>query len=165
MALYTKKVLIDNRVIEKDVVNFGESVAIIPQKDDRRIVLINQFRVPIGKWILEVPAGRIEQGESYIEAANRELMEEVGYKAKKLTRLLSIYASPGYSDEVVHIILARELEAVGASPEPSEVISVIEMDIDDAIENILGMDVVDAKTFISLMYYYHYYHRVGMKVD
>lgn len=140
-----------NEVFVKDVIRFGQSVAVIPFKDVNKIIMIKQFRAAVGKWIYEIPAGRIEPGENIENTVLRELREEVGYEAKQLEKLVSVYISPGYSDEVIHIYVARDLVYVGSSPEKGELIEVIEIDLDKALEMIISSDIVDAKTLIALL--------------
>lgn len=138
------------REFVRDVVLFGQSVAVIPLKG-RDVLLIKQFRAPIGDWILEVPAGRVEPGEAPEDAAKRELIEEVGYEPTKLTKLCSLYISPGYSDEILHIYLAEGLRFVGSNPEPGELIEVVSMELGEALATVLGSPVADAKTVVSLL--------------
>jgi ADP-ribose pyrophosphatase len=137
-------------VFTKDVVRFGQAVAIIPIIGDE-VILIKQFRPSLNKWILEVPAGRVEVNEALEDTAKRELIEEVGYDAKTLIKLVSIYPAPGYSDEVLHIFLAKDLTYVGSKPEVGELIEVVKVKLDSALDLILSDDVVDAKTLISLL--------------
>jgi len=137
-------------VFTKDVVRFGQAVAIIPIIGDE-VILIKQFRPSLNKWILEVPAGRVEINEALEDTAKRELIEEVGYDAKTLIKLVSIYPAPGYSDEVLHIFLAKDLTYVGSKPEVGELIEVVKVKLDSALDLILSDDVVDAKTLISLL--------------
>ena len=138
-------------VFVRDVVHFGQSVAVVPFKDNKNVLLIKQYRAPVGKWILEVPAGRVEHHETPEQAAVRELREEVGYEAAYLRKLVSLYLSPGYSDEIIHIYIAKKLTYVGASPEKGEILRVIEMPLDMALKAVLSEDVVDAKTIIALL--------------
>ncbi|MCX8185068.1 MAG: NUDIX hydrolase [Sulfolobales archaeon] len=145
----------EGRRFIRDVVVFGESVAMLPVIDDR-VILIKQFRAPASGWILEVPAGRVDPGESPEEAARRELVEEIGYHPGKLVKLSSIYTSPGYSDEVLHIYLAEKLEYVGSSPEPGELIEVVQIPIDEALSTVLNSPVADAKTLLSLLLLHEY---------
>lgn len=136
---------------KRDIVKFGQSVAITPLKENGSIVLVKQFRAPINSWILEVPAGRIEPHENPEETAHRELAEEIGYKAEKLTKLASICMSPGYSDEVLHIYLAEGLKHVGRKPEPGELIEVEEIKPNEALKTILSERITDSKTLIALL--------------
>jgi ADP-ribose pyrophosphatase len=137
-------------VFTKDVVRFGQAVAIIPIIGDE-VILIKQFRPSLNKWILEVPAGRVEINEALEDTARRELIEEVGYDAKTLIKLVSIYPAPGYSDEVLHIFLAKDLTYVGSKPEVGELIEVVKVRLDSALDLVLSDDAVDAKTLISLL--------------
>lgn len=135
----------------KDVVKFGEAVAIVPLKDDGNIILIRQFRAPLNKWILEVPAGKVEADERPEEAARRESIEEIGYTIGELVKLASIYMSPGYSNEILHIFLARELNYVGRKPLHGELIEAVEMKLDRALNRILGGEVADSKTLVAIL--------------
>ncbi|MGC9149261.1 MAG: NUDIX hydrolase [Sulfolobales archaeon] len=141
----------DNILVEKEVVDFGEAVAIVPLLEGGEIILIKQFRAPINKWIYEIPAGKIDDGEDLYEAARRELIEETGYSPKKLKKILSIYTAPGYSNEVLHIFIAQDLVYVGERPEPGELINTEIIDLNAAINKVLSQEVVDAKTLIGLL--------------
>ncbi|MEM0057182.1 MAG: NUDIX hydrolase [Candidatus Geothermarchaeota archaeon] len=153
VKLYSRKYKVGDRVITRDVVNFGRSVAILPILNEKEIILINQFRAPIGKWILEVPAGIIENGESWLDAAKRELIEETGYNARTFEKVLSICLSPGYSDETMTIVFAKDLEYVGERPEETEFIQILKLSVDEAYNRILSEEIKDAKTLLALMLY------------
>lgn len=151
VSLVQKTYLHEGRVVLRDVVRFGEAVAVLPLKDDGKAVLLSQFRVPVNDWIIEVPAGRVEEGEDLVSAARRELREETGYDAEELIRVVSVYTAPGYSDEVLHVFLAKKLRYVGASPEPGELIKVIELRVDEALDALLKSEYVDAKTLLVIL--------------
>ena len=144
---------IDGNEVIRDVVSFGVAVAVLPIIDDSKVVLVKQYRAPINSWILEVPAGKVEFSESPEECAKRELEEETGYRAMSIEKLVSIYTSPGYSDEVLHIYLAKELVYVGAKPERYELLKVVILPIDEAMKLILSAPIVDAKTLLALLFY------------
>ncbi|HIP57347.1 MAG TPA: NUDIX domain-containing protein, partial [Ignisphaera aggregans] len=105
-AVLKRVIDVDGNEVVRDVVSFGTAVAVLPIIDDNKVVLVRQYRAPVNSWILEVPAGKVEPGESPEECAKRELEEETGYRAMSMEKLVSIYTSPGYSDEVLHIYLA-----------------------------------------------------------
>ena len=151
VKLISRVIDIEGKIVRKDVVRFGEAVAIVPIKDDGNIVMIKQFRVPVNDWVYEVPAGRVEEGENPEETARRELVEEVGYEAGELVRIASIYTAPGYSDEVLHIFIARKLRFVGSKPELGEVIIPIEVSLSKALDLVLNSKVADAKTLVALL--------------
>ncbi|AOL17045.1 NUDIX hydrolase [Sulfolobus sp. A20] len=136
---------------ELEYIKHRGSVVIIPRLDDEKVVLIKQYRPVIGKWIYELPAGTLEENENPIEAAERELIEEVGYKAEKLTEIVGFYSSPGISSEYMRLYLAENLKYVGARPEPYEIIEPIEVKIEDAINMIKEKKIEDAKTIIGLL--------------
>lgn len=115
-------------VFEKDVVAFGEAAIVVPVLESGRVVMVRQWRPAVKAWVLEVPAGRVEPGESPEQAARRELEEEVGYAAGELVKLATAYATPGYSDEIMHFFAALELEKRKAHPEAGEVLQVVEVD-------------------------------------
>lgn len=151
VSLIQKTYLHEGRVVLRDVVRFGEAVAILPIRDDGKVILVNQFRVPINDWVLEVPAGRVEKGEDLISAARRELREEAGYDADELVKVASIYTAPGYSDEILHVFLAKKLRYVGASPEPGELIKIIELSVEEAFEKLIKAKYADAKTLLAIL--------------
>lgn len=134
----------------KDVVRFGESVAIVPFINERDVILVKQFRASVNDWVLEIPAGRVEVGENIYEAARRELIEEVGYDAKTLVKVTSLYTSPGYSDEVLHLFVAKDLSFVGQALEPGELLDVAIVDLDKALKELIEGKVADAKTLLAL---------------
>ena len=152
-AVLKRIIDVNGNEIIRDVVSFGVAVAVLPIINDSKVVLVKQYRAPVNSWILEVPAGKVELGESPEECARRELEEETGYRAMRIEKLVSIYTSPGYSDEVLHIYLAKELVYVGAKPERYELLKVVVLPIDEAIKSILSAPIVDAKTLLALLFY------------
>lgn len=151
VVLVQKKFLQSGRIVLRDVVRFGEAVAVLPIKNNGNIVLLSQFRVPVNDWVLEIPAGRVEKDEDLISAARRELREEAGYDADELIKIASVYTAPGYSDETLHIFLARKLKYVGASPEPGELIKTIELSFEEALKTLTKSKHVDAKTLLAIL--------------
>ncbi len=149
----------DKEIKIREVVEHPGAVAVLPVISRNRVLLVNQYRYSIGKWILEVPAGTLKNGESPDECALRELEEETGYRARILKKMLTIYPSPGYSTESIHIYVASELEKSTQKLEEDEELTITEMDVDKAIEELLKKDVVDGKTFLTLLYYKYLYQR------
>ncbi len=154
-----KRVTLALRVVDvegskfiREVVKFGEAAAALPILDDGKVVLVRQFRAAIGGWILEIPAGKVEPGEDPEECIARELVEEIGYKPRYLEKLVSVYTTPGYSNEVLHIFLAKDLEYVGAKPEKGEVLKVVVMDPEEVLK-LSSKGVVDAKTLLAITLY------------
>lgn len=98
----------------------------------------------------EVPAGKLDPGESPEQCARRELEEETGYRAGRLDHLATIYTTPGFTDEVIHLFLGWDLEAGRTSHEPNEFIELREMPLAEAIEMIDRGEITDAKTICAL---------------
>lgn len=151
--LYKDKIQYDEGQIEyREVVeHYGGSVA-LAMPDKNNIMLINQFRHPINKFILELPAGKLNLNEDPLECAKRELKEETGYSAKNWKKIISFYTSPGYSSEMLHIYLATDLTAGEQSLELGEKhIRVLTMNIDEAIKKIKCEEITDGKTVIGIL--------------
>ena len=154
VSLKREEVLLSSgkKIYRECVIHRGAS-AIIPVKDDGKIILVKQYRHPVKEVLLEVPAGTLKPGEDPLECAARELEEETGYRAGKLTHLLTIYPSPGYSSEKLYIYLAEGLEKSSQNLEIDEDISVVEMSLEEALEAIREKKIVDGKTIAALLYY------------
>lgn len=126
------------------------AVGMVPLLSDGTIVLVRQYRHAVGKVLLEIPAGKLEEGEPPEACARRELAEEVGYRAGEMVKLAEFYNSPGYSDEYFHLFLARELEEGQAEAEPDEFFQVETMHLEEAFDLISSGEVRDAKTVIGI---------------
>jgi ADP-ribose diphosphatase len=132
----------------------GGAVA-VPVLDDGRVVLVKQLRYPFGTHIYEFPAGKLGPGEDPALAVARELEEETGYIAGSLERLTSIYSSPGFCDEVVHIFLATQLRETpdGHKREEGEFSMTVELKSQsDALAMVESGEIKDAKTIIGLLW-------------
>ncbi|MEN6355914.1 MAG: NUDIX hydrolase [Armatimonadota bacterium] len=135
----------------REVVVHRGAVAAVPMLDSDRIVMVRQFRQAAGEILLELPAGTLEANEEPVHCVSRELEEEIGYKAGKLTPLFCSYLAPGYSSEMLHMFLAENLEKIQARPEDDEFIDIVEVSIDDAVELIRSGGIKDAKTICGIM--------------
>ncbi len=106
--------------IQRVIVQHGGSAVMMPVDDKGRILLVKQFRLPARKYLWELPAGRIDKGETPLQAAKRELIEETGYRAKRWTKLVSYWPSPGFLAEKMTLYLAEELTAGEQKPVEDE---------------------------------------------
>ncbi len=106
--------------VTREVVRHSGSAVVIPQRDDGRLLFVRQFRLPSQSFLWEAVAGRLDAGESPLDAARRELAEEAGLSAREWTSLGVFYPSPGYVDERMWIFLARGLRRAAAHPDPDE---------------------------------------------
>jgi len=123
-----------------------------PESPDPRVVLIRQFRHATGDYIWEVPAGRLDTGESPEACARRELHEEAGVVAGELRYLISIYTTPGFTDEKIHLFLASRLEDGARSPEADEFMEVHTLRWSEVGRMVRAGQVVDGKTLVSLLF-------------
>ena len=110
-SLRLDKFRFNDRIIEKEIVEHLPSVGMIPILDNENILLVSQYRIAARKNLLEIPAGKIEQGETPRKAALREMAEEIGYVGT-LVPLLKIYLAPGYDTELMYIYVATDLKKI-----------------------------------------------------
>jgi ADP-ribose pyrophosphatase len=128
------------------VVHPGGAVAVLPVDGDE-VVLIRQYRAAIDAWILEAPAGTLEDGEAPEACAARELIEETGFAAAELVPLGAVYTTPGFSDEVIHLYLGRGLApCTDYAKDEDEQIEVVRVPRDEARAMALDGRIRDAKT-------------------
>lgn len=140
--------------VDLEVVRHPGAAAVVPLKDDGRVILIRQFRHAAGGFIYEIPAGKLHPGEDPTVCAVRELEEEVGYRAGKLDLLSSIFTAPGFTDEVIHIYKATELTVGRQQLDRDEVLEVIEMPLLEAVRMIEAGTIRDAKSIVGLQSVY-----------
>lgn len=150
--LYTVE-LPNGKQSSREIVNHPGGVVVIAYKDKETILLVEQFRKPIEKNILELPAGKLEKGEDIELCGIRELEEETGYKAKEFKYLGKIVSSPGFCDEYIYIYKAEDLyKGEDNLGDEDEFISVKEMKVDKVKEMIKSGEIIDAKTISAFMF-------------
>lgn len=140
----------DGRTTQLEIIRHSGAAAAVPLREDGRVVLIRQFRYAAAGLIFEVPAGRLESGEKALDCARREMAEEVGQTAGRWDHLGNIWTTPGFTDEKIHLFLARDLTVVRRSPEDDEVIEVVEVPLDESMEMIRRGEICDGKTICAL---------------
>ena len=148
----------NGRRIELDIVRHPGASAVVPFVGDDEVLLIRQYRHAAGGHILEVPAGKLDPGDTPEACAARELEEEAGMRAGRLERLGEVLTSPGFTDEVIHVFSAFDLSDVGTRHEDDEVIEVIRTPLGEALELIWRGELTDAKSAIAIL---HAARRVG----
>ena len=142
----------------RDVIRHNGSVVILAvdaskNPKDPGILLIRQYRHAADKILLELPAGRIEPGEKLLAGGRRELIEETGYRAKKWSKLVSYYASPGFLTETMTILLAEDLTLGEANPEDDEKIELHMTPLSEVLRLIYAGNIEDGKTLIGVQFY------------
>ena len=146
------------RRVELDVVRHPGAAAIVPFATDDEVLLIRQFRHCAGGTIWEIPAGKLD-GDSPEVCARKELEEEAGRRAGRLERLGSVLTTPGFTDEVIHLFAAYELEEVPQRLEDDEIIEVVQMPLTDALELVWSGELRDGKSALALL---HAARRMGL---
>ena len=135
----------------RDIIRHSGSVAVLPVHDDGRVMLVRQYRCAYGKMVIELPAGRIDRGETPLQAAKRELREEAGLGARKWERLLRILPSPGFCDETVTLYRATGFFASPSEPDPDERIEIRDLSLPAALDLVARGRIEDAKTVVALL--------------
>jgi ADP-ribose pyrophosphatase len=133
----------------KEIVVHGPAVAIVAVERDRQVTLVRQQRAPAGGPLLELPAGGVEEGETPLATARRELREETGLHGGDWTEVAAFFTTPGFCDERMHLFLARELEQGDAEPEESEQLELVRVPLDDVPA--LLPEIEDGKTLAGLL--------------
>lgn len=144
-------VLPDGRTAKFELVRHPGGAAVLPILDDGRVVLLRQFRPAAGGVLWEIPAGRLEPGESPADCVARELMEEAGYRAGRLEKLGELLPAVGFCTERIHLFLARDLTPVTQTLEPDEYLEVVPLLPAEALVLVDRGEIPDAKTQLALL--------------
>jgi ADP-ribose pyrophosphatase len=145
----------DGTIGELEMIRHSGASAVVPLRGssqaDPDVLLIRQYRYAADRYLYEIPAGRLDPGESPEDCAGRELREETGYSARQLRRLTTIYTTPGFTDELIHIFVAEDLTNGVASREPDEFMDLDWVSLSRAVTMVHSGDIVDAKTALGLL--------------
>lgn len=142
----------------REVIHHNGGAVILPITDDDKLVLIKQFRYPLQEVLIEAPAGKLEIDEDPLVCATRELTEETGYTAKKVTPLGKISTTPGFCDEILYLYLAQKLAAGNHNREEGEYgMEVFEYSLEEVDEMIKNGDIIDSKTIAAIYHYKSFY--------
>lgn len=138
----------DGSLANREVVYHPGGVAILALDENNQVPLVRQFRYPLQRLLLELPAGKLDHGpeEDRLLGAQRELSEETGLEAEEWTYLGYTLASPGFCDEALHMYLARKLTRVGQHLDEDEFLDVVTMPFDQLVEQVMDGTITDAKT-------------------
>jgi ADP-ribose pyrophosphatase len=143
--------LADGHSVRREVVEHAHVAAMVPIDADGKVILVRQYRLPAREALLEIPAGGADEGESIAEAAQRELREEIGYRAGRLERLCGFYVSPGYCTEFIHVFLATDLVEDPIEGDPDEVITLERETLAEAGRMIEAGEIKDGKSIVGLL--------------
>jgi 8-oxo-dGTP pyrophosphatase MutT (NUDIX family) len=142
----------DDLIYKREVIEHRGSAVIVPLFDDGTVALVRQWRHPAGKYLLEIPAGSLEEGEDPLEGALRELEEEIGCTAAHVDHLASFYVSPGFLSEKMHVYLATRLKETSQKLDDDERIDIVRIPLAEAVEMCASNSIEDAKTIIGLTF-------------
>lgn len=144
----------NGKTVELEIVRHPGAAAMVPIKDDGTVILIRQFRLAAGGYIYEIPAGKLHPGEDPRVCAAREIEEEIGYRATRLEEIATFFTAPGFTDEVMHLYKATGLIRGTQRLDSDEVLEVVEMPLEHALDQIKNGAIRDAKTIIGLQAVY-----------
>lgn len=141
----------DGRQASREFIKHPGAVAVVPFTEDGQIIMVRQFRYPLGMEMLEIPAGKLDPGETPEECALREVAEETGFSPRTLRKIGPIHTTPGFSDEVIHLYLAQDLVPSDKRPDEDEFLKV-ETYTPAQLRKMIAEGVIsDAKSIIALL--------------
>ena len=151
LSVYNGK--IEGRKVKREIIEHKGASAMLAFDEENKVILVKQHRFPHG-YVLEIPAGTLEKREKPIKCAFRELEEETGYRAKKMTKLVSYFPSVGYNKEEIHVFVASGTKKeFDLKLDNDEFITVVKMDIKKLIGMIKAGKIIDSKTICAVMIY------------
>lgn len=153
MGLSVYDGIIEGRKVKREMIEHRGAAAMLAFDENKKLILVKQHRFPHG-YVLEIPAGTLEKNEDPIKCAFRELEEETGYRAKKMTSLISFYPSIGYNSEIIHCYLASGLKKIAdLKLDADEILSVEKIELQKVIKMIKSGKIQDSKTICAVMTY------------
>ena len=144
-------ILPNGKTVTREVIEHHGACGIVAFDEEGKLLMVRQYRYPMACELLELPAGKIDPGETPDACAARELEEETGYRASKLEFLGDIYPIAAYCCEVVHLYLAKGLTRGAQHLDPDEFLDVLHVDFDEALSRVLAGELPDSKTQIGIM--------------
>ncbi len=156
LDLHLEEVRLSNGVEStRELITVADAVGVVALPDSETVLLIRQYRKAVEQVLLEIPAGKIDPGEEPLPAMKRELLEETGYEAASWKRLCGYYSAPGFSTELIHLYLTKELTLKDAQPDEDELIELAPTPIVELPAMIADGRICDGKTVAALGYYLH----------
>ncbi len=144
------------RKTTREIVEHGECVAVVAIDAESNVILVSQFRKPVEKELLEIPAGGIDPGEDPVAAVRRELREEIGYLPRKVDRLGGFYSAPGFCTEYLYLYLATDLVPSQLHAEDTENIRLVRVPVSQITSLITSGRICDAKSIAGLLTFLEY---------
>lgn len=141
----------NGKTATREYVDHPGAVAIVPFLDSKTVVLVRQYRYPVGETTYEIPAGKLDPREKPLVCARRELREETGYSPGRIRRLLTFWPAPAFSNEAMFIYRAEKLKPGPINPDEDEFIDAVDFPLKKALDWIYAGRIKDAKTIIGLL--------------
>ncbi|MCR4294558.1 MAG: NUDIX hydrolase [Elusimicrobia bacterium] len=141
----------DGKLATREYMSHPGAVGVVPFVDEDTVVLVRQYRHPVGEVTLELPAGKLDASESILSCVKRELAEETGYTAAKFTPLIRYWPTPAFADEVLHLFVATGLKPGKMNADDDEFIEAVTMPFEKAVELVRRGRIRDSKTVIGLL--------------
>ena len=152
-TVYLDEVSLKDGTISKRIcIDHPQAAAIVPLISDDELIMVRQYRYALKRETLEIPAGKIDKGESAEECIKRELAEETGFEAKVIKWLYTYAPAVGYSNELIHLYLGSDLEKLENKVNDTEISSLEILTIDEVLGMIRNHEIVDSKTIIALAF-------------
>ncbi|HEU5138603.1 MAG TPA: NUDIX hydrolase [Bacillales bacterium] len=136
----------------RELVYHPGAVAVLAVTPEGRLLMVKQYRKPLERSLVEIPAGKLEEGEDPELCARRELEEETGYRSDSLRYVTSFYTSPGFSDEIVHLYFSDQLVKGEPKPDEDEFVELMEVTLEEALDFMENKEIYDAKTAYAVQY-------------
>ena len=143
--------LCDGRTVLREVVHHSGGVSVLPVDDEGFCYMVRQFRYPVGAPVLEIPAGKIDHHDEHLSTAMRELSEETGFSADEYIDLGCCYTSPGYTDEIIHVYLARGLHGGQTHPDEGEFLNQEKIPLKTLVDMVMRNEIDDGKTIAAVL--------------
>ncbi len=151
LDFHRDRVLLPNgKTATREYLKHPGAVAALPLLDDGTALLVKQFRYPTGEVILEIPAGKLEAGEDPVDCIRRELAEEIGYQPGNLIHLASVWTTPGFTNEIIHLYLATQLKAASLERDADEFLEIVRLSKTELLDYLSDNNVIDGKTALTL---------------
>lgn len=152
VKLFVDKAELENgEIVTREMIKHPGGVCIVPLDENNNVLMVRQFRYPLHKVLLEIPAGKLEFNENHRECGLRELKEETGCTCDEFTYLGNLIPTPAYDNEVIHMYLARGLHGGEQDLDDDEFLDVEKIPLEKAVEMVMNNEIEDAKTQIALL--------------